>query len=82
VEPFRHGICDVHSPEGDGQMKISTLRARLFRFLRVTDGAVTADWVVLTALAVTLLSAGYGSMRDGATGLADNTSSFLTSYLD
>ncbi len=63
-------------------MTISTLRARFARFARATDGAVTADWVVLTALAVTLLSAGYGSMRDGTTGLADNTSSFLTTYLD
>jgi hypothetical protein len=71
-----------HLPEGDGQMMISKLRARLARFGRATDGAVTADWVVLTALAVTLLSAGYGSMRDGATGLADNTSSFMTTFLD
>lgn len=63
-------------------MTISTLRARIKGFASATDGAVTADWVVLTALAVTLLSAGYGSMRDGATGLADNTSTFMSTYID
>lgn len=63
-------------------MKISTLIARIRRFGTAKDGAITADWVVLTALAVTLLSAGYGTMRDGATGLADNTSSFMATYLD
>lgn len=63
-------------------MEISTLRVWLSRFGRANDGAVTADWVVLTALVVGLCGAGYTAMRDGATGLADNTSSFLTSYLD
>ena len=63
-------------------MKISTFIARIRRFGAAKDGAITADWVVLTALAVTLLSAGYGTMRDGATGLADNTSSFMATYMD
>ena len=63
-------------------MNISTFIARIKRFSTEKEGAVTADWGVLTALAVTLLSAGYGSMRDGATNLADGTSSFMTTYLD
>ncbi len=63
-------------------MIISTLRQRLARFSRATDGAVTVDWVVLSALAVTLLSAGYGSMRDGAVDLADDTTAYMTTYLD
>jgi hypothetical protein len=63
-------------------MNISNFITRIRRFSTAGDGAITADWVVLTALAVTLLSAGYGTMRDGATGLADNTSSFMATYLD
>ena len=54
----------------------------LLRFIRETDGAVTADWVVLTALAVTLLSAGWGSLRDGTTSLASDTSEYMTTYRD
>jgi hypothetical protein len=68
--------------EGEDIMEISTFRARIKPWLSADDGAVTVDWVVLTALVVTLLSAGYGSMRDGTIGLADNTSSFLATYMD
>jgi hypothetical protein len=63
-------------------MRILTFRVRFSRFVRANEGAVTADWVVLTAMVVGLCGAGYSAMRDGATGLADNTSSFLTTYLD
>ena len=63
-------------------MNSSKLRAKLVCFGRATDGAVTVDWVVLTALVVGLCGAGYSAMRDGATGLADNTSSFMTTFLD
>ena len=47
------------------------------KFLKTESGAVTVEWVVLSALAVTLLAAGYGSMRDGATTLADGTGSYM-----
>ena len=43
------------------------------------DGAVTVDWVVLTAAVVGLAIAAYSSIQTGATGLTSNTSSFLTS---
>lgn len=63
-------------------MCISTLRNRFAKFRRANDGAVTVDWVVLSALAVTLLSAGYGAMRDGTIDLASGTTEYMTSYLD
>jgi Flp pilus assembly pilin Flp len=50
------------------------------KFRKTESGAVTVEWVVLSALAVTLLAAGYGSMRDGATTLADGTGSFMSDY--
>ena len=43
------------------------------------DGAVTVDWVVLTAAVVGLAIAAYSSIQTGATGLTANTSTFLTS---
>lgn len=56
------------------------MRIFLRRFMQRQNGAVTVEWVVLSALAVTLLAAGYGSMRDGATDLADGTQSFMSTY--
>lgn len=50
------------------------------KFRKTESGAVTVEWVVLSALAVTLLAAGYGSMRDGATTLADGTGTFMGAY--
>lgn len=41
------------------------------------DGAVTVDWVVLTAAVVGLAIAAYGSIQTGATDLTSNTASFL-----
>ncbi|WP_299043086.1 hypothetical protein [uncultured Tateyamaria sp.] len=42
------------------------------------DGAVTVDWVVLTAAVVGLAIAAYTSIESGATGLTDATDTFLT----
>lgn len=42
------------------------------------DGAVTVDWVVLTAAVVGLAVAAYTSIEDGASGLTENTSTFLS----
>lgn len=61
-------------------MTFSTFRDRIGTRLKPTDGAVTVDWVVLSALVVTLMAAGYGFMRDGTTGLAAGTSDYMTSY--
>jgi Flp pilus assembly pilin Flp len=42
------------------------------------DGAVTVDWVVLTAAVVGLAVAAYSSIETGATELTGKTSSFLS----
>ncbi|MEO9650618.1 MAG: hypothetical protein ABJ360_05360 [Roseobacter sp.] len=42
------------------------------------DGAVTVDWVVLTAAVVGLAVAAYSSIQSGATSLTTSTSDFLT----
>ena len=41
------------------------------------SGAVTVDWVVLTAAVVGLAVAAYTSISDGATGLTSETASYL-----
>ena len=41
-------------------------------------GAVTVDWVVLTAAVVALAGAAYTSIQSGASGLTATTSSFIT----
>lgn len=41
------------------------------------DGAVTVDWVVLTAAVVGLAIAAYGSIQTGATDMTSATSTFL-----
>jgi Flp pilus assembly pilin Flp len=42
------------------------------------DGAVTVDWVVLTAAVVALAGAAYTSIETGASGLTGTTSTFIT----
>ena len=46
-------------------------------FRKDEDGAVTVDWVVLTAAVVGLAVAAYSSIQDGATTLTANTETFL-----
>ena len=48
-------------------------------FRKDEDGAVTVDWVVLTAAVVALAGAAYTSIQTGATGLTSNISTELTS---
>lgn len=52
---------------------------RLATFLRRDDGAVTVDWVVLSALVVALTVLAVTQMQDGTTGLTDNTSTYMAS---
>mgnify|MGYP000877026534 CR=1 FL=1 len=47
------------------------------RFRQQDEGAVTVDWVVLTAAVVGLAIAAYGSIRDGAADMTANTGAFL-----
>ena len=46
-------------------------------FRRDEDGAVTVDWVVLTAAVVGLAVAAYTSIQTGASDLTANTGTFL-----
>lgn len=46
-------------------------------FLNDESGAVTVDWVVLTAAVVGLAVAAYSSIETGATGLTADTETFL-----
>ncbi|EAQ02859.1 hypothetical protein OB2597_15795 [Pseudooceanicola batsensis HTCC2597] len=48
-------------------------------FRKDEAGAVTVDWVVLTAAVVGLGVAAYGSIRDGATELTGNVGSYMGS---
>ncbi len=43
------------------------------------DGAVTVDWVVLTAAVVGLAIAAYGSISSGAADMTNQTATFLNS---
>ncbi|MEM8655242.1 MAG: hypothetical protein AAGF36_10890 [Pseudomonadota bacterium] len=47
-------------------------------FRKDEDGAVTVDWVVLTAAVVGLAVAAYGSIQSGATGLTSDVDTYLT----
>jgi Flp pilus assembly pilin Flp len=47
-------------------------------FRKDEDGAVTVDWVVLTAAVVGLAIAAYTSIETGASGLTASTSKFMT----
>ena len=47
-------------------------------FRKDEDGAVTVDWVVLTAAVVGLAVAAYSSIEEGATELTGKTSDFLS----
>ena len=46
-------------------------------FRKDEDGAVTVDWVVLTAAVVGLAVAAYTSIETGASGLTANTALFM-----
>ncbi|MCD1625441.1 MAG: hypothetical protein ACU0B7_05915 [Paracoccaceae bacterium] len=46
-------------------------------FSKDESGAVTVDWVVLTAAVVGLAVAAYSSIETGATGLTASTNTFM-----
>jgi len=49
-------------------------------FHRDEDGAVTVDWVVLTAAIVGLVILIAAAMEDGALGLADGLASYMSNW--
>ena len=50
-------------------------------FKRDEDGAVTVDWVVLTAAVVGLAVAAYSSIKTGATSLTERTNTYMGSQV-
>ena len=48
------------------------------KFRKDEDGAVTVDWVVLTAAVVALAGAAYTSIENGASDLTSSTGSFIS----
>ena len=46
-------------------------------FRKDEDGAITADWVVLTAAVVGMAVAAYTSIETGAVGLTDKTKTYM-----
>ncbi|MEM8692810.1 MAG: hypothetical protein AAGG57_13120 [Pseudomonadota bacterium] len=49
-------------------------------FLSSECGAVTVDWVVLTAAIVGLVIAAFSGMSDAGVGLADRVAAFMTAF--
>ncbi|MBE1283248.1 MAG: hypothetical protein GJ676_08035 [Rhodobacteraceae bacterium] len=50
---------------------------RIKEFFRREDGAVTVDWVVLTAAVVGLAGVAYNSIQDASGGIGSNTGDYL-----
>jgi Flp pilus assembly pilin Flp len=63
-------------------MRMPRLMTKIRAFLRSTNGAVTVDWVVLTAFVVTLLGAGYGLMRESTSTVTAGIGSYMTNFMD
>ncbi|WP_375175269.1 Flp family type IVb pilin [Pseudooceanicola sp.] len=55
------------------------MKRKVFKFLTAEDGAVTVDWVVLTAGMVTVIVLIFAAVKDDTLGLADNISSYMAS---
>jgi len=47
-------------------------------FRKDEDGAVTVDWVVLTAAVVALAGAAYSSIETGTTSLTTSTGTYIS----
>ena len=51
---------------------------RMYKFLRGEKGAVTVDWVVLTAAVVALAGAAYSSIQTASGGVGNNVGEYLS----
>lgn len=59
-------------------MKVKVMKAFFEKFARREDGAVTVDWVVLTAAVVGLGVMAALTIENGATGLSED----IWTYMD
>ena len=53
------------------------MKAFIKKYLAPEDGAVTVDWVVLTAGIVTVIVLSYNSMRGNTVDLANDIGSYM-----
>jgi len=51
---------------------------RMYKFLRGEEGAVTVDWVVLTAAVVGLAGAAFMSIQSASGGVGSNVGEYLS----
>ena len=51
---------------------------KIKEYFRTEDGAVTVDWVVLTAAVVALTGVAITSLQDASGGLGNNVGEYLT----
>ena len=51
---------------------------QMYKFLRGEKGAVTVDWVVLTAAVVALAGAAYSSIQTASGGVGNNVGEYLS----
>ncbi|MCB1340288.1 MAG: hypothetical protein KDK24_04325 [Pseudooceanicola sp.] len=54
---------------------------RFARFITAEDGAITVDWVVLTALIVALAAAAFSGVEGGVEGLTNSIRDYLSGLL-
>ena len=54
------------------------MQKHIFRFFRKEDGAVTVDWVVLTAAVVVLAGVAITALQDASGGLGNAVGDYLT----
>ena len=57
----------------------STMKRVLQTFFRDDSGAVTVDWVVLTASVIILMGVAFGAVRTGTVDLSTNLSTYMAS---
>ena len=56
------------------------IKNRLQAFFKDTSGAVTVDWIVLTAAVVALAAVTIGVILTGSDNLADNAGTYMNDY--
>ncbi|MEC9310203.1 MAG: hypothetical protein VYA97_00470 [Pseudomonadota bacterium] len=55
------------------------MKRRFEYFCRSETGAVTVDWVVLTAGVIILMGIAYGAVESGTLGLSTNIGAYMAS---
>lgn len=56
------------------------IRTKLQAFFKDTSGAVTVDWIVLTAAVVALAATTIGVLHTSSENLSDNAGTYMETY--